>query len=159
MRNQNIPSKGFFKQIHLLFGALLFGQLSLIVILLFIKNSTEGIIILDNMKLGQMSMIALGLGLIAYIMGKMMYEKLLQQVRGELSNKLQRFRSAIMIRYAMIEGVTLLSILLFFMSGEVICLILSIASLVYFTTLKPTKERVIKDLDLMATEQRALHDY
>lgn len=153
------PGKSFFKQTNMLYGALLFGQLTIVIVLLFVKSTTEGGILLDNMTTGFFSMVAIGFAAVAMLMGKTFYQKLLNQVKGDLSAKLQRFRSALVIQYALVEGATILGIILFFISNEVICLIVSIASLIYFTTLRPTRQKAINDLNLTGVEQGELHDF
>ncbi len=159
MNKFTTPEAGFFKQVNILFGALLFGQLSIVVVLLFVKSTSEGAILLDNTTIGMFSMIVLSFGLIVFLISKVLYQKLVGQVKGDLPFKLQRFRSALVIRYALIEGVTILSVILFFISGEVICLVVAIASLIHFASLRPTRQRAINDLDLTGAEQRELHGF
>ncbi len=159
MNSFTTPKSGFFKQLNILFTALLFGQLTIAIVLLYVKSTMDGVILLDNTSLGVMSMVILGFSVIVFVAGKMLYQKLTAQVQGNLSVKLRRFRSALVIRYALVEGVTILGFILFIISGEVICLIVGIVSLIYFASLRPTRQRAINDLNMTTQEQRELQDF
>ena len=86
---------------------------------------------------------------IAFAVGPILYKKIVGQAQGKtLAEKLNQFRSAIIIRYATVEGPSLFGIVIYFLSGNFFYLLISALLIVYFLTLKPSKEKIEKDLNL-----------
>lgn len=85
----------------------------------------------------------------AFFMGPFLYKKLLGQATGKpLAVKLNQFKSAIIVRYALLEGASMFGIVIYFLSGNFFYLLISGLIIVYFFTLRPTKEKIEKDLNL-----------
>ena len=70
-----------------------------------------------------------------------------------LKEKILSYRAVLIMRFAMIEAPFLFSIVINFVTGEKMLVALSIALSVYFYTLKPSRERIVKDLQLTSQEE------
>lgn len=87
--------------------------------------------------------------LLAFAVGPILYKKIIAQAHGKtLSEKLNQYRIGIFIRYATIEGPSLFGIVIYFLSGNFFYLLISALLIVYFLTLKPSKEKIERDLNL-----------
>jgi hypothetical protein len=69
-----------------------------------------------------------------------------------LKSKLAAYQSAMIIRFALLEGPSLFAIGAFLLSGELFYLLVSVVLIGYFIYLKPTKERVENDVKLSYQE-------
>jgi hypothetical protein len=65
-----------------------------------------------------------------------------------LIEKLTEYRSALIIRYAIIEGVSIFSIVISMVTGKLLYLGIAAILVLYFLALAPTAERVAHDLEL-----------
>ncbi len=68
-------------------------------------------------------------------------------------SKLSKFQSAILIRFAFIEGPALLGTTAFFISGNTFYILFVGLLITYFFTLKPSKERLMSELNLYSSER------
>ncbi len=76
----------------------------------------------------------------------------------ELKERMADYRSALMIRYALLEAPVMLAIILYFLTCDILFLGLAALIVAYFLTLTPTRERAIKDLELSNKEQEQIND-
>ncbi len=125
----------------LLFGIVLFGVVT------FTKN-TEAKIEFNSSDvylyvLAFTTIIAISLGNYVF---KQQISKLLE--KESLKEKLVGYQSASIVNYAFIEAPALLSIVIFFMEGNLLYLVIAGLLAVYFFSLRPTKDKVETNLDL-----------
>ena len=78
--------------------------------------------------------------------------------KSSLLMKLTAYRAVLIIRYALLEGPTLFAIVVYLVTGDILFILLAALMVVYFITLRPTKEKVIRDLDLNPDEEQILND-
>ena len=93
------------------------------------------------------------------VLGNFIGRRRIAAARDEtlLADKLETYRSALILRWALCEGaVLLLAMFYFFILGSMQLLVLSGLAILYFTTLYPSKEKLVSDLDLSAAEQAEL---
>ena len=85
-----------------------------------------------------------------------MFKKQLESIEksSTLKQKLGAYLTASVIKYALIEAPALLGIVVFNISENVLFLIIGVAVLFYLLMQRPTKEKLINDLNLNA-EMRA----
>lgn len=77
---------------------------------------------------------------------------------ANLQEKLLAYRSAQILKWALIEAATLIGVVTFMISGNIQYLILTGASMVVFALQGPSKTKLINDLDLSVEEQSILDD-
>ena len=65
-----------------------------------------------------------------------------------LKDKLMGYQTACIIRYAMLEGPALFSIVIYMQTGNLLYLIIAGAIIAYFVTLRPSKAKIEMDLNL-----------
>jgi hypothetical protein len=75
-----------------------------------------------------------------------------------LSEKLGIYNSANIIRWALLEGPSFMSIILYFLTGQILFMIISLAIMSYFVMIRPTLEKTINDLQLNEQEKLILSD-
>lgn len=90
--------------------------------------------------------------------GKIIFNKRIEQAKTKLdfNEKLNIYMSANIIRFALIEGVALFSIICFMLMGDWIFLAVTAVLIVFFITLQPTIERCAMDLELTLDERELL---
>lgn len=67
-----------------------------------------------------------------------------------LTEKLEGYRSALIIRYALLEGPSLLAIIAYLLTANFFFLGIAAIVILYFASLRPTREKIIYDLELDA---------
>lgn len=78
--------------------------------------------------------------------------------KHSFKEKLISYRSALIIRYALMEGPNLFCLVAYFLSSNLIFMYLSIAVMAYFLLSFPTSDKLIKDLELKEVEIDQLLD-
>ena len=75
-----------------------------------------------------------------------------------LNEKTADYRSALIVRYALLEGPSFFALVIYFLTGDV--LFLGVAGLIVavFLTIRPTMERAASDLDLNLNDKQAIKD-
>ena len=80
------------------------------------------------------------------------------QAQTTLKEKLTDYRAACILKWAPLEGGALISAALFFITGNAFFLGSVTMLIVFFAIQFPSRQRLINDLDLTATEQMILDD-
>ena len=75
---------------------------------------------------------------------------------SELSEKLNEYRITLIIRYAMLEGGTIIALVAYLVVHNIAYLLVAVLVILYFLTLVPSPERVIADLGLNDEEKQKL---
>jgi len=147
----------YFRALQILFFALLIGQISVVAVLYVIHNPAESDAPQDAtiFKLALTILLALLSGF-AFFMNR----KKLESARAQttLKEKLTDYRTACIIKWAPLEAGALISAVLFFVTGNAFFLGFATMMIVFFATQFPSRQRLINELDLTATEQMALDD-
>src|SRR5690554_3198676 len=90
------------------------------------------------------------LAVVCVLFGNILYKSRLDKLSemSDLKNKLMGFQTASIIKYALLEGASLFSLVAFLLTNNLLYLIIAGALVVYNIFQRPTKERVINDLNL-----------
>ena len=151
MAIQQQTSAQYFKSLNILHYILAAAQL-LFAILAFILQKENKFIITpaSNALRYVVSLIAV----IGVAGGAILYQRQVNDVKTKknLSDKLTAYRSVIIARGAFLEFPSLFAIIAFILTGEILFLGLTGSLIALFVFLRPTKEKVIKDLQLSAEE-------
>lgn len=99
-----------------------------------------------------------GLAIAAIFAGRFVANNRLQAIKSEadLDKKLEEYRSVSMIRWALIEGVTLFAVVAYFLTGLSTLALVALALSAYFFTLRPTPELLITELELDHQDRSAI---
>jgi len=152
-QNQPLPNP-YLKTISIIHIALTIGQL-LFASLAFIKNGSTKFELNLNDTFFIVEVILVTSSVIASnFLFKQNLDKARQQT--EVSGKLTRYQSALIIRYALLEGPSLFGIVVYMITGNVFFLAISSALILYFLFLRPTKQMIKDDLQLSYDEAETL---
>lgn len=78
--------------------------------------------------------------------------------RPNLKEKLNCYRSALIIKFALIEGSSFFALVAFLLTGDLLYLGFAAILVVVFITYIPSKEKSIVDLELNQTEKQIIYD-
>ncbi len=128
--------------IHL---ALIAGQIIFIAVVLVLNGNYE-IILQPNDDL--FFFIVPGFAVMALITSNMIFKKMAEPIRMtlHLSEKLNQYRSACTVRYALVECPSLFAIICYYMSGNLFYIFISGFCILYLFTLRPTRLKVEMDI-------------
>jgi len=141
------------KQTLLLLQILFFGLLigpAMLMAVAYILHQTGGFspvfIDLDEILL----IIVLTVGAGTFLASRAVFEKQLSDARAksELSEKLDAYKTAIILRFALYEAPAFLAAILFLVSGSIGLLLVGIGILAYMITMRPNQDGMMMDLGL-----------
>ncbi|MDR6406271.1 MULTISPECIES: hypothetical protein [Chryseobacterium] len=153
MKAQQTPA-AFFKTLPLMFLALLAGMVMMGTIMYVMNPVTAYELDFKNPFL-----IIMLIAMIAGIFGSNLlynYNKNKIDLKDSTESKVARIQQAVIIRFAFVEGPALLGIILYLKESNLIFLMLSAMMVLYFLTLKPSKEKIIDDMNLTSEQKRDL---
>ena len=76
--------------------------------------------------------------------------------KKDLSYKMEQYRVALLVSYALIEGPSILGIVAFLLTGNIVFLSLSILIILLFFVNKPSKYKFSLDLELSGDEKKLI---
>jgi hypothetical protein len=140
-------SKTYLRVNSMLHFALLIGQIILAAVFIVLTGNTE-IILTPAGDL--FFMLVPATALFAIFISGFMFKKLLEQAntRTTLSEKLSLYRPALLVRFAILEGASLFGLVAYFLNANLFYVFVSAFVMIYFFTLRPTKEKLEMDLQL-----------
>jgi hypothetical protein len=147
--------KLFLKTNTIIYSALLIGQALFGIVAFFIAikpvvNLKPG----DDVLFYLVPVITISGGFI----GAMLYKKRLTELANTatLKEKTSSYQTALIIRYALSEGATLFAIVVFLQGANLYYLIIAGLNILYFLSLRPTKQKMEDELSLSYEEQMEL---
>ena len=151
-QNQPVSPQNFVKTIIIIHLALFMGQALFAAVALFLSKNAALNLKPGNDPLFYISpiMVIFGIG-----MGSFLFKQQMAKVAEQpsLTGKLQDYQKALIIRYALIEGPSLFSIVCVLLTGNIYYLIIAGINILYFITIRPTKFQIHDDLNLAYEEQ------
>jgi hypothetical protein len=152
-------SKSFFKALQLIYYALIAIQLFLAGITIFINNNPDlrpGVVEFNTI---------INIVLPLFVLADMLLARYLFQSRlkvckeyNSLNEKLNMYRAAIILRFAIITGAANFSFIVYLLSGNLLILGLGGFLLLLFLMFKPTPEKAVSDLELTLNDREKLLD-
>ncbi|WP_010519127.1 hypothetical protein [Croceivirga radicis] len=155
MTQQNRPQrtpKNFLKTAKIIHLALAMGCLAISAY--FYSNTDMNFTDELNLK-DPMIYILPVIGAIAFFASSVLYRNLIDKAKTQpsLLSKLNGFLSANIVRYAIIEGATLINIIWFSTTGTPLYITVAGTLLIYLFWLRPTKDKIIEDLALRGQDK------
>lgn len=147
MNNQHI---GYFKSLYIIFSVLFIGQVLMMVVIYFIlsppntgEHSSD--IFETILPLVMLSMIALG-----YYLFNLQRKTWTEAT--DLNIKKGAYRSGSIVKWALFEGVTIMSLIGYIISGKESFLFFSVISLLHFALHFPLRERIVREMGIDNTD-------
>jgi len=159
MESRPQTSKEYFRTLQIIYYALIAGQVlfGLISVLLnqmtgFLSRTIE----LRNILLYITPVFIIG----GYFGGRILFRKNMNTARNRagLLEKMSDYRAAIVIRYALLEGPSMLSIIAYLLTGDLLFLGMAGLIIFIFITLKPSSDKAAADLDLGPEDEHSVND-
>lgn len=164
MANHALPQspQEHLKSMNILYLALLGGQLMMFVMLYFAFETPEeagnDVSVAGGFDIITIAMIFFfvsAAGMSFFLYNKRKQEG--QNLKSSLMEKLTHYRSSFILRLALLEGANLTMLLIyFFVSKNMIFLILFGLGIALFLMARPTVDRIVQDYQLSGSEQREL---
>lgn len=149
MENQNTPANAYLKGLLMVFSALLIGLVTFALMAVWLNNYTE-----FNVGLSEMNniflVILLTIGVGCYAASKMLFKKQIETAKRnlDLKSKLVEYRSALVMKYALIEAPAFTGIVFYMLTNDYLMLSFSGVLIVLFYFNKPSKETIARELEL-----------
>jgi hypothetical protein len=91
----------------------------------------------------------------SFIASNFIFKQLLNNIaqKNTLREKLMAYQSALIVRYALLEGASLFGIVCYLLTGNLLFLLISGGLVLYFVTIRPTKSSIQNDLNLSYEDQ------
>jgi len=146
----NDMQKGFLKTMSIIFYALLAGQLLFIVVALFTVNSIAPQN-QDNDTFNIIVPVIVGSGM---FISNVLFKQLLGKIDNNLSfeKKIEAYRSALIIKYVLLEVPSIFSTTVFLMSGNLMFLAFSAVTILAFLVNIPNRNKIAQELNLSNAE-------
>jgi hypothetical protein len=154
MYNQKQPvgPQNFLKVIIIIHLALFMGQTLFAAVALFISKNAA-----LNLKPGNDALFFIAPAMVVFgiVTGTFLFKQQVAKLgdKTSLKEKLQAYQTALIIRYALSEGVSMFGIVCMLLTGNVYYLILTGVNILYFIMIRPTKFKIQDDLNLTYEDQ------
>lgn len=152
-----MTSKAYFKGLTIVYFALMAGQLVFLILALALVLSVK--LGNDGGELGDFLIYIVPIFMVGGIIAStVMFKKSLSEAKNKntLLEKMNFYRSALIVRYAPLEGVTMFAIVAYLLSGNLIFLGVATLTILIFLIIKPSPEKAINDLELSYEEKQVL---
>lgn len=153
-----MASKEYFKALKIVHFALLAGMVVFALISVFLNLT--GTFSNENEFFKEFFIYIIPLFvLVGIVVSNVMFKKGLKQAKDKnnLLEKMNFYRSALITRYAPLEGSAMFAIIAYLLSGDLIILGLAIIVIFIFLFIRPTAEKAGNDLELDYTEKQILN--
>lgn len=158
INDQELTPRIFLKQLSIIHLALLGGQISFAVI---VYSMQKGSLKIDSTNYNDIFLyIIIAAAISGILAGNFIYKKLLQNTitkKNTLKGKLMSFQTTSIIKYALLEAPSFLALFLYMSYGNLLYLLIAGILLVYLYFQKPTKEKLITDLNLNGENRSKLN--
>jgi hypothetical protein len=151
-------SREYFRSLQIVFYALIAGQFIFAMIALFIRQMR----VIDTVDgLDDIFLFIVPLFIIGGITGNWLFfnNRIKASIlKTSMVEKMSDYRAILIIRYALLEGPTLLAIIVFLMTGNLLFLGMAGIVIIVFLVLRPSPQRAVKDLQLNPFEEQSVLD-
>ena len=154
-----LTSREYFKAMLVLWLALMGGQVFFGLIVFYLNNSGSYTPQEKNLKDIFIYLVPI-FAVYGVVAGSIIFKRRLNSSKNKMSlmEKLNDYRAALIIRYALLEGSTFFSLVSYLLTGDSLFLYISILIIAVFIILKPSAEKVINDLELNPSESHMINN-
>ncbi|MEL6671567.1 MAG: hypothetical protein AAFR61_05225 [Bacteroidota bacterium] len=146
------PSQ-YLRSTNTLYWALFGGVMIFLLVAIFLVQSQGPFA--DDMG-GVLLYVAIGLGIMTILMANFVPRQFMAQIdtTAELEQKLSKYMSPFLLKFALLEGGALFAIVVYLLTGDQNALIVALVLMGYFLLERPTRDRMVQDLELTPEEQK-----
>jgi len=157
MDQQIMTSRNFFKANQIVHIAFIIGLVFFALISFFLQLQGFGSL---GQEFNRASVFIVPvIAICGIIASKLTFKRKLNDCIGKtsLKDKLTEYRSALIIKFAIIEVATFITILSYLLTGDLILLAIVGFLIIVFATYRPSKEKLFLDLELSQPEKQLLN--
>lgn len=146
-KHAHLTSNSFMKGITIIYFAMLIGMLLFGGVVLLLTSPWEmGMPPSDEVFLYIVPIFTF----LGVLLGRVIFKLKMDKLKNEesLKQKLLGLQTAVIIKFALVEAPYLLGVVATLLTGNIFYLMISGTLVMYFITLKPTREKVKRDLNL-----------
>jgi hypothetical protein len=150
--------KNYFLTLNILFFGLVMGPVMLAAVALVLIQTGMFVPLVDD-ALGAVFGIAVpGVGIGAFFASKILFEKRMPAViaRPTLDDKLEGYRTELILKYALLESPAIFSFLAFLLTGTMLFFAIGAAMLLFMVFVRPTRDGAVMHLALSGKEALAV---
>jgi len=157
MTRHQQTSGEYLKSLNILFLALLMGQVSFAAITYYLNIGVEP---QTGVTRNMLIIVALFLMMNGFVLGNFLYKNQIRRVRdfNTLNFRLGGYRSAFILRLALLEGASLFSIVAYLLTADLIFMVIAGLIVAYFIFLRPNVNKIAMDLDLERSDKVKLEN-
>ncbi len=147
-----LTPNGFIKTLSILHMSLIMGPILFGTVIYFqTQNASLNFSDTDDIYLIIVPIVAVS----CIFLGNFIFKQSIRNIPKTigLRQKLARFQTASIIKYALAEAPALFGVVAFMITGNMAYLTISVVLILYFFMLKPTKEKIERYLDLKGDEK------
>jgi MFS family permease len=159
METKPQTSKDYFRTLQIIYYALIAGQVIFGLVALFLNQMIgldTGLNDLRNIFLFIVPIFIV----CGYLASRILYKNSLKKAksRASLIEKMSDYRAALVVRYALLEGPSFFAVVVYLITGDLSFLVMAGFIIAIFFTIKPTKDRAVRDLELSPYEEQSILD-
>lgn len=141
------------KTLNLFFSAMLSGQVLFAILAYFLVSKKA----IDVQQAGLEEVFTLLVPVLiitGWFVGSFLFRKKIEEAKNtaDTTGKLNTYRSAFIIRCAMLEGPVLFAIISYLLTGKLLFILLAAGGILLFTFLKPSTGKVANELQIPESE-------
>lgn len=150
--------KEIFKIINLIYKAFFAGMIAFLVIASLMVSKSGALVPEDPLMLQILKIIAIGLAVVFIPVAYSIPQRMIRKIGKELSfeEKLAKYQSALIIRFALTEGVAIMATLFFWLTADNDLLMVFAIILLFYIISRPTPFKAATDLELSEMEKNEL---
>ncbi len=158
MSLQKQNSEQYFRALTILHTALLGGQIIIAGVFIFM-NLNPG----ENSEPSSQSTYTYVLPMLVVVgayMGQRFYDSMIENIRKvkDLKSKMEKYRSAFVVRMGILEALSLISLVIYYISNNILFLGVAGSIILYFMLIKPSAEKASTELQLNTDERSRIND-
>ncbi len=142
--------------LQILFFGLLIGPAMLMAVA-YILHQTGGFtpVLVDLDEVLLLAVLIVGGG--SFVASRTVFEKQVSDARAksDITDKLDAYKTASLLRYALLEAPAFLAAILFLLSGSITLLLAGVGILAYMVTIRPSQDGLLMDLGLSMLDLEA----
>lgn len=160
MDHKILTSKQYFKLLLLVYGVMLVAQVGTGTVFFFLR-STQANAMPKEATLGKLfTYLVPGTALVLPMLGILLAKRSIKglEISDLLSDKLRKYQSTLIFKYAFFEAATFFSLVAYFLTGEWLHLGIAGALILFFLTQLPTRNRVFNEVPLSSLDESQLNN-
>lgn len=150
MQTNNVTIKEYFTVLKIIFAGMLFSQVIMLIVSLLIFNNAEPNYELNNIFEIVVTLLFVTSIAATYFISKQKMKSIYE--KNNISEKLEEFRTLFILKFAILEMPSMLSVISYIFTGNKLFLIYSVIIILVFLVNYPSKERIASELNIASLE-------